>query len=87
MEVEANDTLPFLDVLVRKRGPRLATKVYRKPNHTCRYLHLKSYNPRQVKRRVIHSLSSRAKVICQDQKNFSNEINNIGHDLMLNEYP
>jgi hypothetical protein len=30
MEVEA---LPFLDVLVMKRGPKLAVKVYRKPTH------------------------------------------------------
>jgi hypothetical protein len=34
MEVEADDTLPFLDVLVMKRGPKLAMKVYRKPTHT-----------------------------------------------------
>jgi hypothetical protein len=27
MEVEANDTLPFLDGLVMKRGPKLAMKV------------------------------------------------------------
>jgi hypothetical protein len=34
MEVEANDTLPFLDVLVMKRGPKLAMKVYQKLTHT-----------------------------------------------------
>jgi hypothetical protein len=28
MQVEANDTLPFLDILVMKRGPKLTTKVY-----------------------------------------------------------
>jgi hypothetical protein len=31
MEVEANDTLSFLDILVMKWGPKLTTKVYRKP--------------------------------------------------------
>jgi hypothetical protein len=31
--VEANDTLPFLEVLVLKRGPKLAMKVCQKPNH------------------------------------------------------
>jgi hypothetical protein len=28
LKVEANDTLPLLDILVMKRGPKLATKVY-----------------------------------------------------------
>jgi hypothetical protein len=32
-EVEASDTLPLMDVLVVKRGPKLATKEYRKPTH------------------------------------------------------
>jgi hypothetical protein len=83
-EVEANDTFPFLDVLVVKRDPKLATKVYRKRIHTGCYLHFKSSHPYHVKRGVVHSLISRAKAICQDQKDFNNEIR---HDLMLNEYP
>jgi hypothetical protein len=87
MEVEANNTLPFLDILVIKRGPKLATKVYRKPTHTSRYLHFKSNHPHHVKRGVVHSLISRAKVICQDQKDLDNEIKYIRHDQMLNEYP
>jgi hypothetical protein len=33
-EVEANDTLPFLEVLVMKRGLKLAMKVYQKYTHT-----------------------------------------------------
>jgi hypothetical protein len=36
-EVEANDALPFLDVLVTKTDPKLDTKVYQKPTHTGRY--------------------------------------------------
>jgi hypothetical protein len=39
MEMEINNTLPFLDVLVMKRGANLATKLCRKPTHTGRYLH------------------------------------------------
>jgi hypothetical protein len=30
---------------------------------------------------------NQVKVICQNQKDFKNEIKNIRHDLMLNEYP
>jgi hypothetical protein len=67
------DTVSFLDVLVMRRGPKLATKVYWKPTHAGHYF--------------IHSLISRAKVICQDHKDFDKEIRNLRHDLMLNEYP
>jgi hypothetical protein len=77
MEVEANDTFPFLDILVMKREPKLATKVHWKPAHTGDYLHFKSKHPCHVKRGVVHILIIRAKVICQDQKDFSKEIKNI----------
>jgi hypothetical protein len=68
MEVEVNDTLPFLDVLVMRRGPKLDMKVYWKPTHTGVYLHFKSTDPYHMKRGVVHSLISQAKVICQGQK-------------------
>jgi hypothetical protein len=58
MEVEANDTLLFLDVLVIKRGPKLAMKVYQKPTHTDCDLHLKSSHPHHMKKGVVHSLIS-----------------------------
>jgi hypothetical protein len=64
IEVKANDTLPFLDVLVMKRGPKLGTKLYREPTHTGRYLHFKSNHPHHVKRGVVYSLISQAKFIC-----------------------
>jgi hypothetical protein len=40
-----------------------------------------------MKRGVAHSLISRSKVICQDQKDFNNEIKNISYYGMLNGYP
>jgi hypothetical protein len=67
-EEEVTDTLPFLDILVIKRGPKLAMKVYRKPTHAGHHLHFKSTYPHHMIRRVFHSLISRAKVMCQDQK-------------------
>jgi hypothetical protein len=86
MEVEVNGTLLFLDILVMKRGPKLAMKVYQKPIHTDRYLHFKSNDPRHMKRGVVHSLIGRGKIICQEQ-DFIMEIKNIRQDLTLNEYP
>jgi hypothetical protein len=87
VKVEANDALPFLYAFIMKRDPKLATEVYRKPTYTSRYLHFKSNRPHHVKREVIHSSIRRAKVICQDQKDFNKEIRNIRHDVMLNENP
>jgi hypothetical protein len=49
VEVKANDTLPFLDVLVMKRGPKRATKVYWKCTHASHYLYFKSNHPHHVK--------------------------------------
>jgi hypothetical protein len=80
-------TLPFLDVLVMKRGPKLVTKVYLNPTHISRYLHSKSNHQLQVKREVVHSLTSRAEVICADQKDFNKKIKDIIPDLVLNAYP
>jgi hypothetical protein len=48
IDVEANYTLPFLGVLVTKRGPNLTTEVYKKPTHTGRYLHFKVNCPYHV---------------------------------------
>jgi hypothetical protein len=70
-----------------KRGPKLTTKVYRKPTHTCCYLHFKSNHPHHVKRGIVRNLVNRAKIICQNHKDFNNEIKTIRHDLMLSEYP
>jgi hypothetical protein len=53
MEVEANNTLPFLDVLVMKGDPKLTMKVYQKPTHIGRYLHFKSNHPYHIKRELL----------------------------------
>jgi hypothetical protein len=86
VEVKINDTLPYLDVLVMKKGHKLATEVYRNSIHTGRYLHFNSNYQHHVKRGDVYSLINRAKVMCQDHKDFKKEIKIIGHDLILNEY-
>jgi hypothetical protein len=87
MEAQTNNTLPFLDVMVMKRGLELITEVHRKPAHISRYVHFNSSHPHHEKRGVVHSLVNRANVICQHQKDFNNVIKTIRHDLMLFEFP
>jgi hypothetical protein len=64
MEIESYGTLPFLDVLVTKKGLELTTRVYRKLAHNGCYLHFQSNHPPHVKKGVVHSLHSRASTIC-----------------------
>jgi hypothetical protein len=54
MEIESDSGIPFLDVLIIRKGTALATKVCRKPSHAGRYLNLKPNNPPYVKRGIFY---------------------------------
>ena len=43
MELEDNGKLPFLGMVIIRNGPRLDTKVYRKPTDTGLLLHYQSH--------------------------------------------
>jgi hypothetical protein len=51
---------------------------------TTTYFQFENKLPHRVKMGVVHCLIKRAKVTCQDQNDFSNEIKNVRHDLMIN---
>jgi hypothetical protein len=87
METESDSAIPFLDVLVIRKETTLATKVYRKPTHTGRYLNFNSNHPPHVKRGLIQSLHKRASIICQEHQDLCDEIRGLRHDLQLNGYP
>jgi hypothetical protein len=87
MERESGSAIPFLDVLVIRKETTLATKVYRKPTHTGRYLNFNSNHPPHVKRGLIQSLHKRASIICQEHQDLCDEIRGLRHDLQLNGYP
>ena len=61
MEVQENDSLPFLDVLITKKTDDfLAHQVYRNKTHTDRYLHAESHHHPSQKIGILHTLSKRA---------------------------
>jgi hypothetical protein len=68
IEIEPESAIAFLDVLVIREEMTLATKVYRKPTHTGRYLNLKSNHLPHVKRGLIQRLHNRASTIRQEQQ-------------------
>jgi hypothetical protein len=76
-----------LDVLVIRKETTLATKVYRKPTHTGRYLSFNSDHLLHVKRGLIQSVHKRASTICQESQDLFNAISSLRYDLQLNGYP
>jgi len=86
MEVENNGVLPFLDVLIYKKGKDLGHKVYRKPTHLNKYLDFNSHHHKSQKIAVIDSLVSRGVGIC-DKSSIEAEINYVKSILKDNNYP
>jgi hypothetical protein len=68
MEIESDSAVPILDVLVIRKETVLATKVYKKPTHTGRYLNFKSNYLLHVKRSLVQSLHSGASNIAKNDK-------------------
>ena len=61
MEIEKDNTIPFLDTSVsRDSNGLLTTTVYRKPTHTDQYLAYDSHHPQSVKRGIVNCLYDRA---------------------------
>jgi hypothetical protein len=86
MEIESEGVIPFLDVLVIRKGTTLATRVYRKPTHTGRYLSFNSNHPYHVKRGLVQGLHNRVPTVCQEQDLFD-EISSLRRDLQLSSCP
>ena len=62
MEIEKDNTIPFLDTSVsRDSNGFLTTTAYRKPTHTDQYLAYDSHHPQSVKRGIVKCLYDRNK--------------------------
>ena len=74
MEMETDDSLPFLDVMLHRRPDgSLQRSVYRKPTWTGQYLRFDSFVPINYKRGLVRTLYDRARRICS-------------HDTLQGEY-
>ena len=89
MEIETDDKLPFLDVpMIRDNETQtLRTEVFRKPTHTDRYLHYRSYHHHSIKQGIIRTLTHRCHSICKDEVSRKAEQQHLNQVFKSNGYP
>ncbi len=75
--MEENNSLPFLDVLVARKGNRFTSSVYRKETFTGLGLNYMSFVPSIYKINSIKTLIYWAYNICSSWVNFDLEINKL----------
>ncbi|XP_061382938.1 uncharacterized protein LOC133320089 [Danaus plexippus] len=87
IELEANNSLAFLDILViRNPDNTLGHTVYRKPTHTDRYLNGNSHHHPIQLATVGKSLLQRAQYLC-DADHLEAELQHVKHALTINNLP
>lgn len=86
VEVEQNDSLPFLDVLIHRCDRSFKFDVYRKPTNVLSYVHFYSSHHNKVKHSVLSSMFLRALRVCSPEF-VDNEISKI-YEISSNlKYP
>ena len=88
MESESHDKLSFLDVqtIRDKETQTLRTEVFRKPTHTGRYLHYRSYHHHSIKQGITKTLRHRSHSICKDEESRT-KLQHLIHVFKSNGYP
>ena len=86
MEIQENNSLPFLDVLLTKKTDgSLSHQVYRKKTHIDRYLHAESHHHPSQKVGILNTLSTRV-VRIYDTENLKEELSHLSKVLQENVY-
>ena len=80
------ETLPFIDIKLRRNGERLSIEIYRKPTHTGRYLAHTSHHPSSAKESVVHALMTRIQFITDGDISKKREVEHICMELAANGY-
>ena len=86
--LEKDCKLPFLDVLLIKKGNNIVTTVYRKATTSDIYLNWKSFAPSSWKRGTLKTLVDRAYLICSNitlRKKEIDHLKKVFHEK--NDYP
>ena len=64
VEEEREGKIPFLDVMVERKGMQVHTSVFRKKTHTDRYLNYESHHHPRTLNGVVKCLKNRAEEVC-----------------------
>ena len=87
MEKKANNSLPFLGILMHKNANNLSTSLCRKPIFSGLYTEFSTLSPNKYKVNLISILVFRAFNTCSSYINFHNELIKIKHILINDFYP
>jgi len=86
-ELEKDKSIPFLDILVKRKFGRLHTEMYRKPTFTGTYLNWNSLTSRKYKTGLIRCLLDRIWKICSEPETRILETKRTKAILLRNSYP
>ena len=88
MEIEKDNTIPFLDITVTRDSDGLVTTtVYRKSTHTNQYLAYDSHHPQSIKRATVKCLYDRAKHLTTKASVISEKKRHLSSVIVSNGYP
>ena len=87
VELEKDNTLPFLDTLVTKDGNQISTSVFRKATFTGLGTNFLSFIPEQFKINSINTLLFRGYSVCSDWRLFHKEIEFLKTFFLSNGFP
>jgi hypothetical protein len=86
-EDEADDKLPFLDVLMKRNTEGFISRsVHRKSTWTGQYIHFQSFCPLNYKKGLVRTLFNRARRVCTEDT-LTNELKFLRSILLENGYP
>ena len=86
-EEESHNSLPFLDVHVRRNNNKYITSVYRKPTFSGVYTNYDSFIPASYKSSLLSTLLYRAFSICSSWDRIHTEFETIRSVMLRNGFP
>ena len=87
IETEVNGTLPFLDMLIVRKGVKLSSTWYNKPTDTGLVMNYHSLAPKIYKRSVVAGFVYRIHRACSTWQHFHDSLIKAKYILEKNQYP